>query len=269
VTLTKLRARKVSEAYAKAFAEGRRDGNGGLSPRTVHHIHRILKQALAQAVHWQMLVRNSADVDPPKVERKTMQTLDVDQTIELIEAARGTSLFIPVLLGALRGLRRGEITALRWRSVDLTAGQLSVVASTGQTKGGALEKETKSGKDRTVALPSMFVDELRQHRLRQTETLLRISVRITDDHHVVAREDGEPLQPRSLTHAFMDFRARHQANIRFHDLRHTHATHMLKAGIIPRSPASGSATPKSGSRSTSTAMCCPGCRSRRSTGLTH
>ncbi len=107
----------MSEAYAKALAEGRRDGNGGLSPRTVHHIHRILKQALAQAVRWQMLVRNRADVDPPKVERKTMQTLDVDQTIELIEAARGTSLFIPVLLGALRGLRRGEITALRWRSV--------------------------------------------------------------------------------------------------------------------------------------------------------
>ncbi len=59
-------------------------------------------------------------------------------------------------------------------------------------------------------------------------------VRITDDHHVVAREDGEPLQPRSLAHAFMDFRARHQANIRFHDLRHTHATHMLKAGIHPK-----------------------------------
>jgi integrase len=235
VILTKLKAAQVSQAYAKALASGRRDGKGGLSPRTVHHMHRILKQALAQAVRWQMIVRNPADVDPPRVERKQMQTFDTDQTIELIEEARGTALFIPVLLGALCGLRRGEIIALRWRAVDLAAGQLAVIASTEQTKEGVREKETKSGKDRTVALPSMVIDELRQHRLRQTEALLRIGVRVTDNHHVVAREDGEPLQPRSLTHAFIKFlRRRGLEHIRFHDLRHTHATHMLKAGIHPK-----------------------------------
>jgi len=196
VVLTKLRAEQVSQAYTKALAGGRRDGKGGLSPRTVHHIHRILKQALAQAVRWQMLSRNPADVDPPRIERKPMQTLDADQTIDLIEAARGTALFIPVLLGALCGLRRGEITALRWRAIDLDAGQLAVVASTEQTGEGVREKETKSGKDRTVVLPSMLIDELRQCRVRQTEALLRIGVRLTDNHHVVAREDGEPIQPR-------------------------------------------------------------------------
>jgi len=161
-----------------------------------------------------------------------MQTLDADETVTLIEAARGTSLFLSVLLGALCGLRRGEITALRWRTIDLDAGQLAVVASTEQTEEGVREKETKSGKDRTVALP--LVDELRQHRVRQTEGLLRIGVRFTDNHHVVMREDGQPLQPRSLTHAFIKFlRRRGLQHIRLHDLRHTHATHMLKAGIHP------------------------------------
>jgi integrase len=231
--LTKLKKAQISQAYAKALASGCRDGKGGLSPRTVRHIHRILKQALSQAVRWEMIARNPADVDPPRVERKQMQTLDADQTIELIEAARRSALFIPVLLGALCALRRGEITALRWKSIDLDTGQLSVIASTEQTKDGTREKDTKSGKDRMVALPSMVIDELRQC-LRQTEALLRIGVRLTDDHHVVAREDGEPLQPRSLTHAFMEFRQRHSINIRFHDLRHTHATHMLKAGIHPK-----------------------------------
>ena len=61
-------------AYAKALTSGRRDGQGGLSPRTVHHMHRVLRQALQQAVRWQMLTRNPADlVKPPKVERKQMQ----------------------------------------------------------------------------------------------------------------------------------------------------------------------------------------------------
>jgi integrase len=69
----------------------------------------------------------------------------------------------------------------------------------------------------------------------KTEALLPIGMRLTDNHHVVAREDGEPLQPRSLTHAFIKFLLRRGLEqIRFHDLRHTHATHMLKAGIHPK-----------------------------------
>jgi integrase len=236
VMLTKLQPAMISQAYAKALVSGRRDGQGGLSPRTVHHLHRVLRQALQQAVGWNLLIRNPADaVRPPKVERQQMQTLDADATVALIEAARSTDLFMPILLGVLCGLRRGEATALRWRAVDLDRGQLSVTASTEQTERGVREKETKSGKGRTVALPALVVQELRQHRIRQAETLLQLGVRLTDGHHVVARVDGEPLQPRSLTHAFAKFIRRHGLQpIRLHDLRHSHATAMLAAGVHPK-----------------------------------
>jgi integrase len=77
-------------------------------------------------------------------------------------------------------------------------------------------------------------DELRRHRLGQAEALLRLGVRLTDDHHVCAREDGEPLQPRSFSQAFRKFVRRHGLRrIRFHDLRHSHATQMLASGIHP------------------------------------
>jgi integrase len=236
VTLTKLQPAQISTAYARALAAGRRDGSGGLSARTVTHMHRILRGALQQAVRWQLLARNPADaVRPPKVERKQMQTLDADETVQLIEAARGTSLFMPILLGVLCGLRRGEITAVRWRSIDLDRGQLSVTASTEQTNSGIRDKETKSGKARTVALPSLIVDELRRHRVAQAERLLQVGVRVTDDHYVVMREDGRPLQPRSLTHAFVKFIRQHGLpQIRLHDLRHSHATAMLAAGVHPK-----------------------------------
>ena len=60
-------------------------------------------------------------------------------------------------------------------------------------------------------------------------------MRLDDDHHVVAREDGQPLQPRSLTQAFVKFIAHHGLKqIRLHDLRHSHATHMLAAGVHPK-----------------------------------
>lgn len=81
----------------------------------------------------------------------------------------------------------------------------------------------------------MLIDELRRHRFEQAEQLLRLGVRLTADHHVVTQFDGRPLQPNSLTHAFSEFiKARGLKRIRLHDLRHSHATHMLAAGIHPK-----------------------------------
>jgi integrase len=216
---------------------GRRDGTGGLSPRTVHHLHRILKQALSTAVRWNLIVSNPAEkVDPPKVERSKMRALDAAETAVLIAHFRGTRMFIPVLLAVLCGLRRGEIAALRWCSVDLARRQLSVAQSTEQTKSGTRLKETKSGRARTVALPSLVVDELRKHRARQGEELLKIGVRTNDEIHIVAQEDGAPLQPNSLTHEFVRLLAKAKVlpKMRFHDLRHTHATHLLTNGAHPK-----------------------------------
>jgi len=234
--LMKLRPEHISEAYGKALARGRRDRAGGLSAQTVHHIHTILKQALKQACLWRAIAHNPADlVKPPKVERKEMQTIDTGQTVDVIEAARGTRMLIPILLGVLCGLRRGEVVALRWRSVDLDAGQLSVVASAEQTNQGAREKETKSGKGRAVALSATLVSELRRHRKQQAEMLLKLGVRLSANHHVVTREDGEAIQPRSLSRAFRKFMRRHKLpQIRLHDLRHSHATHLLAAGVHPK-----------------------------------
>jgi len=231
LTLTKLQPAHISQAYAKALASGRRDGTGGLSPRTVTHMHRVLREALQQAVRWQLLARNPADaVKPPKVERKQMNVLDTDAAVAMIEAARESPLFVPILLGIRCGLRRGEVVALR----DLERGQISVVASAEQTEQGVREKEPKNGKGRTIVLSATEVEELRTHRARQAEGLLALGVRLTDDHHVVTRADGQPLQPRSLTHAFVKFVRQHGFQIRLHDLRHSHATHMLASGVHPK-----------------------------------
>src|SRR6516165_9284189 len=236
LALTKLQPAHISTAYAKALASGHRQGRGGLSPRTVTHMHRVLREALQQALRWQLLARNPADaVKPPKVERKQMNVLDTDQTARLLEAARPYRIFVPILLGVLCGLRRGEIAALRWKSIDLEAGQVRVVASIEQTKAGCREKETKSGRDRVVALPAMLAVELRRHRAEQAQELLQLGIGLSDDSCVVAQADGSPLQPNSLTHAFADFLEAHGLQrVRLHDLRHSHATHLLAAGIHPK-----------------------------------
>jgi len=236
IILTKLRAEVIDAAYAKALASGRRDGRGGLSPQTVIHMHRVLKKALGQAVKWELLIRNPVDAaSPPKASRGKMNTYDLDQTAELIERMRPTRMLVPTLLAALCGMRRGEIAALRWKNVDLTTGQLAVLESAEQVGSKVRYKMSKSGKGRTLELSASLVEELRAHRLRQTEELLRVGVILSDDTFVVAQADGTPLQPDTLTQDwFRKLAGTSLPRIRFHDLRHAHATHMLANGIHPK-----------------------------------
>lgn len=234
--LTKLRPEQISAAYAKALESGRRDGKGGLAPRTVHHMHRILRQMLEQAVKWQILARNPADaVDAPKVERKEMRTYDVPQTVAMMDALRDTRMYVPAILAGLCAMRRGEIVALRWRNVDLDGAYLSIAASAEQTGAGVRYKEAKTGKGRKVDLSPIAVEALRAWRAKQAQEFLRLGVRPTGDTFVVTQATGEPLQPRSITHEWTRLRkAKGLARIRFHDLRHTHATHLLASGVHPK-----------------------------------
>jgi integrase len=236
VVLMKLRPPQISEAYDQSLTNGRADGQGGLAPASVVYMHRLLKKALAQGVRWGVLQRNPVDaVDPPKIERSLMTTFDMAQTVELLESLSGSRLLTPVTLGVLCGLRRGEIAALRWRNVDLAGGKLSIVESAEQTAAGVRYKPPKSGKGRTVAMSATVVEQLSAHRLKQAEELLRLGVRLTEETFVYTREDGEPMQPRSLTHAWLKALGRTKLpRIRFHDLRHAHATHMLSQGVHPK-----------------------------------
>jgi integrase len=89
-----------------------------------------------------MLARNPVDaVDPPKIERGAMTTYDLAQTADLIDATRGTRMTITIILAVLCGLRRGEIAALRWRTVNLDAAQLAVIESAEQTRAGVRYRE--------------------------------------------------------------------------------------------------------------------------------
>jgi integrase len=234
--LTKLQPMSVSSAYAGLLSGGRRKGAGGLSPRSVCHCHRILSQALRQAVRWRMLPRNPCDdVNPPRVERATMKVWDVATMADALERARPLRIFLPMLLAGMLGLRRGEIAALRWRHVDLDRRQAAVIESFEQTRQGVRLKAPKSGRGRKVALPSKVVAELRTWRARQAEELLKLGTRLGENTFICAGEDGQPVQPQSLTHAWHRFLVGNKLpRVRFHDLRHSHATHLLGSGVHPK-----------------------------------
>jgi integrase len=236
--LIEIDAQVISLAYAKALESGRRDGKGGLSARTVHHMHRTLSKALKQAVKWRMLVRNPcADLDKsdrPKITKKTVATIDAGLTVQVLEAARERRLYIPLLLGSLTGLRRGEIAALRWSDVKFDQGHIAVIRSIAQAKDACYEKLTKSDRCRTVAMPDTLVEELRAWKFRQAQEFLRLGVRPDNDTRVVTQADGSGYQPRSLTHAISDFLKAQGQSVRLHGMRHSHASHMLAENVHPK-----------------------------------
>jgi integrase len=240
ISLTRLAPTQIQTAYNAWAIGGRRDGKaGGLSPQTRRHMHRVLRTALARAVEQQLIARNPADVFRkrlPKVERRKLVTLTADQSAQLLEALEHSRVYWPVLLALATGMRRGEILAVRWKNVDLENGTLRVVESLEQTKTTTRFKAPKSGCHRAITLPAYAVTELRRLKREQAESLLALGVRQSGDTLLCCRADGEPHQPLSLTYEFARFmrRLKDLPRVRFHDLRHSHATQLLADGIHPK-----------------------------------
>ncbi len=235
--LSKLRPLHIQGFYTSAVTSGRKDGKGGLSAQTVLHFHRLIHRALGQAVRWQLLARNPAEaVEPPRPQRTEMRALEDAQIALLLKSLEGSRLHAPVLLAVSTGLRRGELLGLRWSDVDLERGCLTVNRSVEQTKQSLRFKIPKTERSRRmVALPSFTVDMLRAHKREQTEARLKLGPAYQNDDLILPREDGSLWPPDSFSTAFAAFVRRSKLpHVRFHDLRHSHATQLLKQGVHPK-----------------------------------
>jgi integrase len=231
--LPKLTPLHIQSHYSKALEKGRLDGSGGLSAQTVLHHHRILREALHQAVRWQLLARNPADaVDPPKPKRTEMRALSESETAWLLEVTAGTRLYVPILLAVTTGVRRGELLAVRWRDIDLDNETLAVRRSIEETRSGIKFKEPKTAKGRRlISLPALTVEILRDHRAQQQAEKDKLGGFYHENDLVLSAPDGQIWKPETFTGLYFKMTRRVGIKLRFHDLRHTHASHLLRAGV--------------------------------------
>jgi len=239
--IAKLAPANIQAFYNQLAVDGRKDGQpGALAPRSRRQIHRVLSAALSRAIEQQVLPRNPADVFKrrlPKVEPKEMTVLTAEQSAMLLHHARDTALYWPILIALATGMRRGEILALRWKNVDLDTGNVRVMESLEQTRGELRFKPPKSGRSRVVKLPDSAINELRRRKSEQAEALLKLGTRQNGQTLICARADAAPTTPLGMSNAFFKFIEKLVSSlprIRFHDLRHTHATQLLLAGVHPR-----------------------------------
>jgi len=224
--------------YADKLATGRRDGKGGLSPRTVKHHHRLLHVIFASAVKWRVLPRNPADaVDPPQFQRKEMNTFDQEGLETFLNSLQDTE-YYPVFYTLLfTGMRRSEALALRWQDLDLDFGRLSIERSLHHLNDRTfhfLPPKTEKSR-RLVALPPSLVLVLKQHRDNQRAMRLTMGLVVSNNDLVFAHVDGKPLLPHSISQAWSRLAKRAgYPEVRLHDARHSHASLMLAQGVHPK-----------------------------------
>ena len=179
--------------------------------------------------------RNVATIiKPPKAERPTVASLTESQLVETIEKLRDHPIYSIAATAIGTGARRGEIVGLMWFDVDLEARTVTIQRSIEQTKNGIRVKppKTKAGK-RTISLPKVVVDALRDHRRRTLELRLRLGMgALPPDAPVFANLDGGWTMPNDVT---ADWRAAvkacHLPKITFHGLRHSHASALIRQGV--------------------------------------
>jgi len=229
--LDKLTPLRVTKYLAELQKEG-------LSADYIKYLHSVLSKALNQAVKWQLVPKNIMEhVDPPRLIQKEIVTWTAEQANEFLSYAKDDKYYIAFVLAIYTGMRRGEILGLRWKDVDFEQSRISVQQTLYRPANSGIifqEPKTKSAK-RRIAIPQFVVKELKSHRAKQNALRIQYGAGYQDHDLVVCYDDGRPQDPRNLLRHYERIIKRSGLPyIRFHDLRHTHATMLLQLGEHPK-----------------------------------
>ena len=200
--------------------------NRGLSPTTVRSIHNTLHHALKSAVDQRLMPHNPADhMKPPKVAHKAMKVLSDAQMEQFLDAVAQDPIWHDFFYTELTtGLRLGEICGLMWSDLDERKGILRISRTLRREKGGRLvagDTKTYAG-TRTIVLPASTVELLTIRKQYSYSPWI---------FHNPLRPEA-PMNPSTAYHQLKKILAETGLpDIRFHDLRHTFATHALSSGV--------------------------------------
>ena len=245
----KLKTESIEVALSKLVEQG-------ISSTTASHYYTVLNSAYTWGVTRNYVPKNPCIlIKKPRRTKSEMKVLNEEQLDKLLNAIKHMTVYIPIMLASTTGMRLGEICGLRWKDVDLdnkfiqVKEQLQEVAD----KLELVSLKTTTSK-RKIILLDYTIDALKELRDKQEANKNYLGDNYNRSGYVVCQNNGEPYQPSYLSRNYKRVMKEYKHKvtvdnetkelslyelldiplIRFHDLRHTHATILLKSNIHPK-----------------------------------
>lgn len=225
-SISQVKGKDIQRLYETLAKRGNRNTGEGLSSGTVRGIHSMLHEALGAAQQASIIPRNpTEEIEAPKFSYKPKKVLTDEQLEIFMNTIRADTVWYDFFYTELTtGLRRGEICGLKWEDFDDEAGTLKVRRSIHEEKGGKLtpwDTKTAAG-TRTIILPPSTVELLWERKKSAlTEWIF--------PNPLKAEQPTRPSAAYERTKVLL--KQAGLPDLRFHDLRHTFATHALASGV--------------------------------------
>lgn len=205
-----------------------------MSAATIKHTYHVLKGAMDKAVLAGIIPRSPCQgIMLPKGEKKAAVIYDEQQIQQLIQAAKGTEMELPIDMELCLGLRRGELLGLEWGDIDWKKGQIHIIRTRVVVNGKSVVKDPKTATSkRTIDVPTRLMEKLKKHQRTCQMNRLRMGEDYTATDFIIVHPDGKPIYPEYLSQMLTKLQKKYDLpQCRFHDLRHLCASIMLMQGV--------------------------------------
>ncbi len=229
VAVTALNRTTIRHFYRTLLEQRDPSSGKSLAKGSVERIHATLHRALAALVEAEVLERNPAAGARPrrkKSERYEARIWTPDELRAFLGAVTEHPMYGLWQVLAYTGVRRGEALGLKWEDIRLTRGVITIRRAIIQVGGNIYTSSPKSGQSRVIDIDARTIEILADAKPKGGRS---------NHDYVFCDERRDPLVPVRVSKTFSSLVRRVPVPIiRLHDLRHTHASHLLEAGANPK-----------------------------------
>ncbi|KKC50168.1 hypothetical protein VE23_24775 [Paenibacillus sp. D9] len=228
---------KLTPSHIEELLEAMREK--GLGDEMVKRNYAVVHAALNAAVKKDILIRNVAGrVEKPKVTRKERPLMETDALQQMLKDSKDFSRYwIAAYLAVMTGMRIGEICGLQWADIDFDRGLILVQRNMLEDTNEFSSLKTNKSR-RVIAISPQVVETLKEQRQKVDIEKAELKGEYQDRDLVVCSSKGTAALQNRIRSSWKRiqelYKKEDEPELRFHDLRHAHASILLKQGVHPK-----------------------------------